>query len=77
MRLLHTLPWIEKEKIMKVCDLLKVLDTDSIIIADTDGNVYVDAESPYIEMASKEYRNQVVEKIVPLNNEIEITIRRN
>lgn len=60
---------------MTVRDLLEVLNTDSIIIANTNGEIEVDAETPYVEMACNEYLDREIEKVVPLNNKIEVTIK--
>ena len=60
---------------MTIRDLLKVLRTDSIVIANADGEIEVDAETPYVEMACNEYLDREIEKVVPLNNAIEVTIK--
>jgi hypothetical protein len=59
---------------MKIRDLLKVLDTDSIYIY-CDGEIEVEAELPYIEMACNEYMDRKIERITPLNNSMEIIIK--
>ena len=60
---------------MTIRELLTVLETDSIVVADTNNNILVDAETPYAEMACDGYMDREIEKVVPLNNKIEITIR--
>ncbi len=59
---------------MKIRDLLKVLNTDSIYIY-CDGEIEVEAELPYIEMACNEYMDREIERITPLNNSVEIIIK--
>ena len=61
--------------IITIRDLLQILKTDSIVIATNDGTILADAETPYISVACTGLYDKVIEKIVPLDNGIEITIR--
>lgn len=61
--------------IITIRELLMILKTDSIIVATNDGTILVDAETPYISDACTGLYDKVIEKIIPLDNGIEITIR--
>ena len=59
---------------MKIRDLLKVLNTDSVVLA-RENDILVDCETPYINQALREYMDEEIERITPLNNAIEIILK--
>lgn len=59
---------------MTVKDILDVVKTDSIIIANAN-DILVNCESPYVKQACELYYDCEIDYIVPLNNRLEITIK--
>ena len=59
---------------MKVRDLLEVLNTDSIVLT-RENDILVDCETPYIDQALREYMDEEIERITPLNNAMEIILK--
>lgn len=59
---------------MKIRDLLEVLNTDSVVLA-RENNILVDCETPYIKQALREYMDEEIERITPLDNAIEIILK--
>ena len=59
---------------MKIRDLLEVLNTDSVVLA-RESDILVDCETPYINQALREYMNEEIERITPLDNAIEIILK--
>ena len=59
---------------MKIRDLLKVLNTDSIVLA-RENDILVDCETPYINQALREYMDEEIERITPLDNVMEIILK--
>ena len=61
---------------MKIRDLLKVLNTDSVVLArENEIEILVDCETPYIDQALREYMDEEIERITPLNNAMEIILK--
>ena len=54
-----------EESNMKIRDLLEVLNTDSVVLA-RENDVLVDCETPYINQALREYMDEEIERITPL-----------
>lgn len=59
---------------MKIRDLLEVLNTDSIVLA-RENDILVDYETPYINQALREYMDEEIERITPLDNAMEIILK--
>lgn len=59
---------------MKIRDLLEVLNTESVVIA-RENDVLVDCETPYIDQALREYMDEEIKRIIPLNNAMEIILK--
>lgn len=59
---------------MKVKELLEVLNTDSVVLA-KETEILVDCETPYIDQALREYMDEEIERITPLNNAMEIILK--
>lgn len=59
---------------MKIRDLLEVLNTDSVVLA-RGNDILVDCETPYINQALREYMDEEIERITPLDNAIEIILK--
>lgn len=59
---------------MKIRDLLEVLNTDSVVLA-RENDILVDCETPYINQTLKEYVDEEIEKITPLDNAMEIILK--
>lgn len=59
---------------MKIRDLLEVLNTDSVVLA-RENDILVDCETQYINQALREYMDEEIERITPLNNAIEIILK--
>ena len=59
---------------MKIRDLLEVLNTESVVIA-RENDVLVDCETPYIDQALREYMDEEIERITPLDNAMEIILK--
>lgn len=59
---------------MKIRDLLKVLNTDSIVLA-RENDILVDCETPYINQTLREYMDEEIERITPLDNVMEIILK--
>lgn len=59
---------------MKIKDLLEVLNTDSVVLA-RENDILVDCEIPYINQALREYMDEEIERITPLDNAIEIILK--
>ena len=59
---------------MKIRDLLEVLNTDSVILA-RKNDILVNCETPYINQALREYMDEEIERIIPLDNAIEIILK--
>lgn len=59
---------------MKIRDLLEVLNTDSVVLA-RENDILVDCEIPYVNQALREYMDEEIERITPLNNAIEIILK--
>lgn len=59
---------------MKIRDLLEVLNTDSVVLA-RENDILVDCETPYINQTLREYMDEEIERITPLNNVIEIILK--
>ena len=59
---------------MKIRDLLEVLNTDSVVLA-RENDILVDYETPYINQALREYMDEEIERITPLDNAIEIILK--
>ena len=62
------------ENNMKIGDLLEVLNTDSDVLA-RENDILVDCETPYINQALREYMDEEIERITPLDNAIEIILK--
>lgn len=60
-------------KIMLVKNLLKVLNTDSIILA-TEDKILLDVETSYIEESLCPYKDMTVKRITPVNSSMEIIV---
>ena len=52
---------------MKIRDLLEVLARENAIL--------VDCETPYVNHVLREYMDEEIERITPLNNAIEIILK--
>ena len=63
-----------EESNMKIRDLLEVLNTDSIVLA-RENDIPVDCETPYINQALREYMDEEIERITPLDNAMEIILK--
>ena len=63
-----------EESNMKIRDLLEVLNTDSIVLA-RENDILVDCETPYINQALREYMDEEIERITPLDNAMEIILK--
>ena len=59
---------------MKIRDLLEVLNTDSVVLA-RENDILVDCETPYINRALREYMDEEIERITPLDNAMEIVLK--
>lgn len=59
---------------MKIRDLLEVLNTDSVVLV-RENDILVDCETPYINQALREYMDEEIERITPLDNAIEIILK--
>lgn len=59
---------------MKIRDLLEILNTDSVVLA-KENIILVDCETSYIDQALREYMDEEIEKITPLDNAIEIILK--
>lgn len=59
---------------MKIRDLLEVLNTDSVVLA-RENAILVDCETPYVNQVLREYMDEEIERITPLNNAIEIILK--
>ena len=59
---------------MKIRDLLEVLHTDSVVLV-RENDILVDCETLYIYQALREYMDEEIERITPLDNAIEIIIK--
>lgn len=59
---------------MKIRDLLEVLNTDSVVLA-RENDILVDCETAYINQALREYMDEEIERITPLDNAIEIILK--
>jgi len=59
---------------MKIRDLLEVLNTDSVVLA-RENDILVDCETSYINQALREYMDEEIERITPLDNAIEIILK--
>lgn len=59
---------------MKIRDLLEVLNTDSVVLA-RENDILVDCETLYVNQALREYMDEEIERITPLNNAIEIILK--
>lgn len=59
---------------MKVKDLLEVLWTDSIVLA-RGQKILTEIETVHIEQALEEYMDEEINRIVPLDNAIEINLK--
>lgn len=59
---------------MKIRDLLEVLNTDSVVLA-RENAILVDCETPYVNKVLREYTDEEIERITPLNNAIEIILK--
>lgn len=59
---------------MKIRDLLEVLNTDSVVLA-RENDILVDYETSYINQALREYMDEEIERITPLDNAIEIILK--
>ncbi len=59
---------------MKIRDLLEVLNTDSVVLA-RKNDILVDCETSYINQALREYMDEEIERITPLDNAIEIILK--
>ena len=59
---------------MKIKDLLEVLNTNSVVLA-RENDILVDCEIPYINQALREYMDEEIERITPLDNAIEIILK--
>jgi len=61
---------------MKIRDLLEVLNTDSVVLArENNIGILVDCETPYINRALREYMDEEIERITPLDNAMEIVLK--
>ena len=58
---------------MLVKDLLKILYTDSVILA-TEKEILVDVETPYINEALLPYKEMKVKRIIPQCYQMEIIV---
>ena len=52
---------------MKIRDLLEVLNTDSVVLA-RENDILVDCETPYINQALREYMDEEIKRITPLDD---------
>ena len=59
---------------MKIRDLLEVLNTDSVVLA-RENDILVDCETPYINQELREYVDEEIERITPLDNAMEIILK--
>lgn len=59
---------------MKIRDLLEVLNTDNVVLA-RENEILVDCETPYLNQALREYMDEEIKRITPLDNEIEIILK--
>ncbi len=59
---------------MKIRDLLEVLNTDSVVLA-RENDILADCETPYINQALREYMDEEIERITPLDNAMEIILK--
>lgn len=59
---------------MKIRDLLEVLNTESVVLA-RENDVLVDCETPYIDQALREYMDEEIKRITPLNNAMKIILK--
>lgn len=59
---------------MKVKDLLEVLWTDSIVLA-RGQKILTEIETAHIEQALEEYVDEEIDRIVPLDNAMEINLK--
>ena len=59
---------------MKIRDLLEVLNIDSVVLV-RENDILVDCETPYINQALREYMDEEIERITPLDNAIEIILK--
>lgn len=59
---------------MKIRDLLEVLNTDSVVLA-RENDILVECETSYINQALREYMDEEIERITPLDNAIEIILK--
>ena len=59
---------------MKIRDLLEVLHTDTVVLV-RENDILVDCETLYINQALREYMDEEIERITPLDNAIEIIIK--
>ena len=59
---------------MKIRDLLEVLYTDSVVLV-RENNILADCETSYINQALREYMDEEIERITPLDNAIEIILK--
>lgn len=63
------------EKILKIRDLLTVLQTDSVVL--TRGQeILVDCETAHIEQKLEKYMDEEIADIVPLNCAMEINLKQ-
>ena len=59
---------------MKIRDLLEVLNTDSVVLV-RENDILVDCETSYIDQAFREYMDEEIERITPLDNAMEIILK--
>ena len=59
---------------MKIRDLLEVLNTDSVVLT-RENDILVDCETPYIDQALREYMDEEIERITPLDSAMEIILK--
>lgn len=56
---------------MKIGELVNILNTDSIVIV-KDNEIMVDYEGKYVDDILRDFSDETIKKITPLNNRIEI-----
>ena len=59
---------------MKIRDLLEVLNTDSVVLV-RENDILVDCETSYIDQAFREYMDEEIERITPLDHAMEIILK--